>query len=276
MPDTKLILAIPQGTITATSLGIEGFARHRSPGSGKHFQGRKVYVELAVTGDRPAFPFLDEGGWRDADGDTAAALAAVGEGKRTKTALSNNAFSCTPLAGYERVHVVKTGGDVLALENGGELHRFETQACEEGMAPDDVARAVGLPAPGQRQPRLYMVVCPVELLVFSNLTPEEYAWYATHRPGKVFRQVVFTELKTEQTQLAAHSRFVDARNELRKAPDKKTKTVVTDDCLNEVPFAAWVGHGRPEAGGLYLADRERIGVWRFPAEIPHAWERASG
>lgn len=276
MADCKLILTIPQGAITATSLGVEGLARHRSPGSGKHFHGRKVLAELGLDAGQPDFAFLDEGGWRDAQGDTRAALAAVTGGKRTKTALSNNAFSCTPLEAYRKLYLAKTGGEVMELSDGIELHRFASQSCEEGMAPADVARAAGLPDPGRRHPRLYLVMCPVELLLFSNLTPEEYAWYATNRPGKVFRQVVFAELKADQPQLAAFSRFADARDELAASPAKKTKTVVSDDCLNMVPFESWLGYDQPNEGGLYMADRERIGVCQFPAEIPRAWERAAG
>jgi hypothetical protein len=276
MADTQLILTVPQGQITATSLGVEGLARHRSPGSGKHFQGRKVLVELAHTGTAADFNYLDEGGWRDQTGDTAAALRAVAEGKRTKTALSNNAFSCTPLEAYRRVYLVKTGGEVLELEDGVELHRYASHECGDEMSPADIGRAAGLTTSTSRRPRLYLVICPVELLIFSNLTPEEYAWYATHRPGKVFRQVMFTELKTDQPHLAARSRFVDARAELESNPAKKTKTVVTDDCINEVPFGNWLGYDHPDQSGLYTADRERIGIWRLPAEIPRVWERAAG
>jgi hypothetical protein len=276
MAETQLILTIPQGQITATSLGVEGLARHRSPGSGKHFLGRKVLVELALSAGGIDFQYLDEGGWRDVQGDSAAALATVAEGKRTKTALSNNAFSCTPLDAYQRVFLVKTGGEVLELDEGLELHRFNSHHCQEEMSPAEIGRVAGLPAPGQRWPRLYLVISPVELLLFSNLTPEEYAWYATHRPGKVFRQMVFTELRTEQPHLAARSRFVDARDELDANPTKKTKTVVSEDCINQVPFHTWLGYERPEEGGLYVADRDRIGVWRLPAEVPRVWERAAG
>lgn len=276
MAETQLILTVPQGHITATSLGVEGLARHRSPGSGKHFQGRKVFAELAMAGDRIDFQFLDEGGWRDVQGDTEAAIAAIADGKRTKTALSNNAFSCTPLEAYQRVYLVKTGGEVLELEEGVELHRFATHESHEEMSPAEIAKAAGLGTPGQRRPRLYLVICPVELLIFSNLTPEEYAWYATHRPGKIFRQVMFTELKTEQPQLAARSRFVDAREELEANPAKKTKTVVSEDCINEIPFQSWLGYEQTDQSGLYTADRDRIGVWRLPREIPRSWERAAG
>jgi len=277
MADVNLILTIPQGAMTATSLGIEGLARHRSPGSGKHFRGRKVYVDLALTADgQPDFEYLDEGGWRDTLGDTRKALATVTDGKRTKTALSNNAFSCTPLSAYRRCFLVKTGGEVLELEPDVELHRFADHTCLESMSPGDVARAVGRPEPAVRKPRLYLVLSPVELVILSNLTPEEYAWYATHRPGKMFRQVVFTELRADQTQLAALSRYVDARQELEQQPAKKTKTVVSEDCLNQVPFENWLGFSHEERHALYAANRERIGVWRFPVEIPRLWERAAG
>jgi hypothetical protein len=278
MSETHLILSIPHGVITATSLGIEGLAWHRSPGSGKHFKGRKLFVELAVSDGKPAFQYLDEGGWRDTAGDTARALAAAAAGKRTKTALSNNAFSCTPIDAYRRIYLVKTGGEVMELEAAGLQHAFTTHECGEEMSPAQVGAAAGVPEPGSRKRRLYLVMCPIQLLLVSNLTPVEYAWYATHRPGKVFRQVVFTELQTEQTHLAAQSRFTDARLELEVQPEKKTKTIVSDDCMNEVTYQSWVGYDRSAHadGGLWVADRNHLGLWRFPQEIPLAWERAVG
>jgi len=210
-------------------------------------------------------------------GDTQTALDAMAQaGKRTKTALSNNAFSCTPLDAYRRCHLVKTGGEVMALDAAVDLHRFPDADCREEMAPDDIAAAVGLSAPPQRKPRLYLVISPVQLVLLSNLTPEEYAWYATHRPGKVFRQVLFAEIGAEPKALAAHSRFADARLQLEKDPAKKTKTVVAEDCMSQVPFHTWIGYRDRDRGGLYMADRTRIGAWRFPAEIPLAWERAAG
>ena len=276
MPEINLVLSIPQGAITATSIGISGLARHTSPGSGKHFKGRKLFVDLAIKDGRPDFEYLDEGGWRDAGGDTASALAAASTGKRTKTALSNNAFSCTPIKAYRRVFLVKTGGEVMELENGGQIHAFKSSSCGEEMSPAEVASAAGSPEPAMRDRRLYLVMCPIQLLLLSNLTPIEYAWYATHRPGKVFRQVVFTELHTEQLQLAAQSRFSDARQELESQPDKKTKTIFSGDCMNEVPFHTWLGYGQGRECGLYVADQGRIGLWHYPAEIPVSWDRSIG
>lgn len=276
MPDLRLVLSIPQGGITATSLGIQGLARHRSPGSGKHFRGRKLFVDLAVSNGRPDFEYLDEGGWRDAMGDTVSALAAAAAGKRTKTALSNNAFSCTPIKAYRSLFLVKTGGEVLELAPGEQLHTFSSSQCREEMSPAEVAVAAGSPDQDQRQRHIYLVMCPIQLLLVSNLTPVEYAWYATHRPGKVFRQVVFSELHTEQSHLAAQSRFSDARHELEIQPDKKTKTIVSDDCMNEVPFHTWMGYRQRSEGGIYVADQDHMALWRFPEEIPSSWEKPIG
>ncbi len=276
MPDIHLVLSIPQGVITATSLGIEGLAQHHSPGSGKHFKGRKLFVELAIKDRRPDFNYLDDGGWRDAHRDTISALAATDSGNRTKTALSNNAFSCTPIEAYNRIFLVKTGGKVMELENGGQLHVFKSSNCHEGMSPSEVAVAAGTPDQTTRQSHLYLVMSPIQLLLVSNLTPIEYAWYATHRPGKIFRQMIFTELQTEQHKLAAQSRFTNARHDIATQPDKKTKTIVSGNCINEVPFQTWFGYGQQAAGGLYAADQAQIGLWRFPDEIPRAWDRARG
>ena len=82
MSQAKLVLSLPQGIITATSLAVNEFALHRSPGSGKYFDGRSLLVDLAVEGGKPAFQFNDEGGWRDANADASAALEAAQAGKR--------------------------------------------------------------------------------------------------------------------------------------------------------------------------------------------------
>lgn len=276
MAEVNLVLSIPQGAITATSLGIDGLARHRSPGSGKHFKGRKLLVDLKVKDLKPDFEFLDEGNWRDAASDAEAALKAAASGNRTKTALSNNAFSCTPVHAYNRMYLAKTGGEVMETEYHGRLHTYQGHDCHEEMSPSEVASEAGIPDEKERSPRLYLVMCPIELLLVSNLTPIEYAWYATHRPGKIFRQVVFTELQTEQTHLAAQSRYRDARMEIEADPDKKTKTVVGDDCMGEIPFHTWLGYSRDSNSGIYVADSEHIALWRFPEELPASWERAQG
>jgi hypothetical protein len=276
MDGVNLILTLPHGVVTATSLGIEGFARHRSPGSGKHFSGRTVLADLRVEGGKPGFRYLEEGGWRDAFGDSAAALEAVQfAGSRTKTALSNHAFSCTPLSAWQACYLVKTGGEALTLNPPKPLLSFGTHDCSPRMTSEQVARAIGRPAE-PRVPRLYLVIAPVELVMMSNLTPEEYAWYATHRPGKVFRQVLFTELRSDPTHIAAASRFEVAREELREKPVKKTKTIVMEGCMERIPFSEWRGYLAGEAGGLYSADREGVSLWQFPGRLPVAWRTAEG
>lgn len=275
MNEVNLVLTIPHGSLIATSLGIPGLAWHLSPGSGRHFRGRSVFVDLAVSGGKPAFSFLEEGGWRDASGDTEDALASVAAGKRTKTALSNNAFSAVPIEAYRTCSLVKTEGQLATMEPAVELVRFGDAACSEEMTPSQVAAAIGQPEPAKRKPRLYAILAPIELLMITNLTPAEYAWYATRRRGKVFRQVCFAELTADQTQLAAHSRFEEARTDLLSNPTKKTKSITVEGLLNEVPFRDWVGYRRDADGGLYVGDRSRLVLFRFPEVLPDKWEKAS-
>jgi len=270
-----LILSIPQGIITATSLGIPGFARHRSPGSGKYFHGRSIFFDLVIDDTTPSFQYLDEGGWRDGMRDTVDALQGCREGKRTKTALSSNGFSCTPVDALSDCYLIKTGGQILAMKDRERLAQFESHGCHEGMTPDAVAEAVGI-VPPERRTHLYMIISPVEFIVLSSLTAVEYAWYATHRPGKIFRQVAFTELLVDQTHLAAESRYMDARNLLVQDPRKKTKTILTEDCINRVPFSSWAGYHDSRRGGIYVGDRTHVSLWRFPSERDPGWERAKG
>lgn len=273
MKQLNLVLTLPHGSVVATSLGVEGLAWHRSPGSGKHFRGRSVLVDLAVNGDGLGFDYLDEGGWRDAKADTRAALAAALEGKRTKTALSNGGFSVVPISAYRSVSLVKTSSKALALSAPETLARFTNHVCHSELSTDEVAKAAGLAVPTERQPRLYLVLAPVEFLLLSNLTPAEYVWYATHRSGKQFRQVMFTEVNGDFEPRLAESVFQGARRELEDQK-KKTKTLLTGDCLNDVPFSQWAGYAS-QTGGIYVGDRDQAQVWRFPS-IPATWERAEG
>jgi hypothetical protein len=277
MKPTNLVLAVPQGSITATSLDVEGFAQHRSPGAGRYFEGKAIYVQLALADSKPAFRFADEGGWRDPAADTEYALSAVADGrKRTKTALSNAAFSITPIEAYAGVWLAKTGGQILQLGRPAELLRYASHSYRwgHGLSSDEVAKAAGSQVPGSRRPRLYMVLAPIELVVLSNLTPEEYGWYATHRPGKLFRQVMFTELSATGRGLVADSVYEDAQAELVKQPSKKTKTVYAGNALNRVPYQSWAGYQDGRSGGLYVGDRERLALCGFPQTRPTAWDRA--
>ncbi len=275
MNTPKLIISLPYDMCTATSLGVDGLAGHNSPGSGQVFHSRAIFVDLKLDKGKPGFTFRDEGGWRDAKADTETALAEC-ETKRTKTALSNSAFNVVPMDAFESVSLVKTGGHVLTLESAGELFRFRNHAWRLNMSPDDLAEAAGLPRQPSRQPRCYMVFAPVELVILSNLTPEEYAWYATHRAGKLFRQVMFTEIKPNLRDLAAEQTVDEARDALSRSPSKKTKTVFHGSAIDKVPFTAWIGFGANDQGGLYCADRDHLRLWRFPAKIPSSWAKADG
>ncbi len=276
MSQAQLIMTLPHGNVTATNLGVDGLAKRRSPGSGKHFRGRSIMVELACDGEKPDFAYLDEGGWRNPGADSVQALAGAKSGSRTKTALSNDAFNCVPLSAYRGCCLVKTGGESLAMGAPKQLASYSSHDCHERMDSDEIARVIGQPAPAQRKPRLYMVVAPVQFIMLSNLTPAEYAWYATHRPGKIFRQVMFAELGHEELHMAAESRFQDAKRELLENATKKTKSIVFEDCLNQIPYQHWIGYHQKAEGGLYVADRSQLLLYPFPSAVSHAWEKAEG
>jgi len=81
MSNVNLVLSLPNSAITATRLGVSGFVWHRSPGTSGKYHGRSVLADLALKDGYPAFAFLNEGGWRDADADTRLALDAARAGK---------------------------------------------------------------------------------------------------------------------------------------------------------------------------------------------------
>lgn len=275
MSNVNLVLSLPSGVITATSLGVSGLAWHRSPGTSGKFHGHSVLVDLALQDGHPAFQFMDEGGWRDAQADTIHALDAIRTGKRTKTALSNAAFNCTPLSAYRHVSLAKTSGALLELLPGERIAQFKGAGSAENLSPDQVASTAGLPTLTERRAHFYLVISPVEMLVLSNLNPAEYVWYATHRSGKIFRQMLFAELSHHIRDVAARETFETALKELAESPNKKTKTVASGECFARVPYTGWKGYREDVMGGLYGGDREGAYLWRFPKEIPHAFERAN-
>ena len=275
MSEVNLVLSLPTEVITATSLGVPGLAWHHSPGTAGKFHAHSVLADLALENGKPAFKYLDDGGWRNALSDTCMALDAARSGKRTKTALSNAAFNCTPLSAYRRVYLAKTSGTLMELEPGEQIARFGGGGSAESLSPDQVAAAAKLPAVQTRQIHYYLVISPVEMLLLSNLTPAEYVWYATHRSGKVFRQVLFADLRRQMHDLAARDVFETAMRELTEKPMKKTKTIMLGECFARVPYADWKGYGEDAVGGLYGGDRDGAFLWRLPKEIPHAFERAS-
>jgi hypothetical protein len=276
MSTVNLLLSLPVGSITATSLSVEGFALHRSPGSGKYYQGRSILISLALKEGGPNFQYLDEGGWRDVRKDTGEAIQGALRGKRTKTALSNSGFNCTPISAYQDIYFSKTGGPILRMTRG-EKASFRESPCDEEMTPDEISAAIGQPRQKTRKPRLFMIIAPTDFLVLSSLTPAEYAWYATHRPGKVFRHIMFAELdepKVGHAFLVAEEIYREAYSELTGNTRKKTKTIVNGDCMNRIPFRTWIGYDREAAGGLYVGDKESVEIWSFPEKIPRSWERS--
>lgn len=84
-----------------------------------------------------------------------------------------------------------------------------------------------------------------DLVIFSNLTPEENAWCATHRHGKIFRQMMFTKISSERPQIAIQSRCAEARRELEEKMAKKTKAIVFGDRLNQILFQDWIDYRHP-------------------------------
>lgn len=275
MSEINLVLDLPSAMITATSLGLAELAWHRSPGTSSKYHGRSIMVDLAVKDNAPDFEFLDDGGWRDANADAKYALSVVNEKKKTKTALSNNAFSVTPFSAFNSVNLCKSSGALMEMSPREDLATFTEHTKAGRLTPDEIAEAAGLPKQESRTPRLYLVIAPVELLILSNLTPEEYVYYSTHRPGKVFRQVVFTEIARHSDDLAARVMFELANKTLAENPDKKTKTISQVEGFRRMPFSGWKGYCQGVEGGLYGGDCNNAYFWSFPDKIPQDWERSN-
>ncbi|MGC4113839.1 MAG: hypothetical protein QM765_04120 [Myxococcales bacterium] len=87
---------------------------------------------------------------------------------------------------------------------------------------------------------------------------------------------MFTELRADQAHLAAEAVFDSAREELSQKGNKKTKTIVTGESLNRVPFSAWTGYLKGAQGGLYVGDSKKVQLWKLPETLNRAWDKAHG
>lgn len=161
--------------------------------------------------------------------------------------------------------LVKTSAKALSLSGPEKVATFTNHVCDSDLSTDEVSKAAGLPVPAQRLPRLYLVLAPVEFLILSNLTPEEYLWYSTHRAGNMFRQVMFTEV------LPTSSRAWPKASTRAPCASWKTSARRPRPCCRATASttcrsASGWGYAS-QSGGLYVGDRNHAMLAALP---PHS------
>src|SRR5512136_807790 len=227
------LILFPNEALVASQLTPEEFGQHYSIGSARHFMGKVIFAEVDIN-YRHELLRIDE--YLKLTGSSE-----LKRPKRTKFVQSYRVLECIDLSALQKLYLVHTDGGVLGL---------------------DVAEQ---PTYHDHHIRLYQEICPLRLLVASNLDPSQFGHYITQETwSKGAPKIFFTQYDIDVEQTVANNEvhafnmgplpnvnptnLPTALSELKEDPKKKTKTVSLNPNLDFVSYKAikhgfWFAHG---------------------------------
>ncbi len=250
------LILYPNEALVASQLSPEAFAKHYSVGSPRHFMGKVVFAEVDVN-------------YRDPDDylrvDEYLRQTEKPDGpKRTKFVKSYRVLEHIDLSALQCLYLVTTDGAVLGLDKSPE------------------------PVDTEPRVRVYQELCPLQLLVASNLVPHQFGCYITEESWSKGAPKIFfcqydidVEAVVENNQVAGFhmgplpnvnpTNLPTALRELQHNPDKRTKTISLNPNLDAMSYKAI----QP---GFWFADAVSTVFYRMPTmdelhEQHYAWWR---
>lgn len=252
------LILFPNEALVASQLTPEEFGKHYSIGSPRHFTGKVIFVEIDIK-FRHEYLQID-----DALKNTESGIP--GRPKRTKFAKSYRVLEHVDFSALEKLFLVTTDGAVLGLD--------------KDKHPADYGR--------QSRIRLYQEICPLRLLVASNLDPRQFGRYITEESlAKGAPKIFFTTYDIDVAATVADNEvhafhmgplpnvnptnLPTALKELQEDPTKKTKTVSLNPNLDFVSYKA-IKHG------FWFSDTQDTVFYRMPSldelhDKHYAWWR---
>ena len=229
------LILFPNEALVASQLTPEEFGSHYSIGSSRHFTGKVIFAEVNID-FRHEFLRID-----DYLKETESGIP--GRPKRTKFVKSYRVLEHVDLSALEELYLVTTDGAVLGLEK----HEQPTDYGDQSRI------------------RLYQEICPLRLLVASNLGPQQFGHYITGETwSKGAPKIFFTKYDIDVAAMVANNEvrgfnmgplpnvnptnLPTAFKELQEDPSKKTKTVSLNPNLDFVSYKA-IKHGFWFSGG---------------------------
>ena len=156
------MILFPNEALVASQLSPEEFGKHYSIGSPRHFMGKVIFAELDIN-YRDDYFRMDE---------FLAQTEADGRPKRTKFVKSYRVLEHVDFSALQKLYVVTTDGAVLGLDTSHE----QAQWGQSGRV------------------RVYQEICPLRLLVASNLNPPDFGRYITEETwSKGAPKIFFTQ-----------------------------------------------------------------------------------
>jgi hypothetical protein len=222
------LILFPNEALVASQLTPEEFGQHYSIGSLRHFTGKVIFAEVNINFRHESLKIdeylkLTESG-------------IPGRPKRTKFVKSYRVLEHIDFSALEKLYLVTTDGGVLGLDKSEQ--------------PADY---------GTHRIRLYQEICPLRILVASNLEPRQFGHYITVESwSKGAPKIFFTnyDIDVEETVTSNEVRAFNmgplpnvnptnlptALKELMEDPKKRTKTVSLNPNLDFVSYKI-IKHG---------------------------------
>jgi len=217
------LILYPNEALVASQLTPEEFGRHYAIGSARHFMGKVIFAEVDIN-FRHAYLRIEEQLKNTESG-------IPGRPKRTKFVRSYRVLEHIDFSALQKLYLVTTDGGVLGLD--------------QAKDPSD---------PGSpNRVRLYQEICPLQLLVASNLDPRHFGRYITEESwSKGAPKIFFTKYDIDVAKTVADNavhafnmgplpnvnptNLPTALKELQEDPTKKTKTVSLNPNLDFVSY----------------------------------------
>lgn len=250
------LILFPNEALVASQLTPEEFGKHYSIGSPRHFTGKVLFVEVDISFRHPYLK-IDEY-------LKVTQSPIPGRPKYTKFVKSYRVLEHVDHAALQKLYLVTTGGGVLGLERSEEPEELEHQKVVH----------------------LYQEICPLRILVASNLSPRQFGQYITGETWskgapKIFYTKYDIDVEATINEVRAYNmgplpnvnptNLPTALKELREDPSKKTKTVSLNPNLDYMSYKS-IGTG------FWFSGDQRTVFYRMPSleelkEKHNAWWR---
>lgn len=249
------MILYPNEALVASELDPEAFGKHYSIGSPKHYVGKVIFAEIDLNFRNDYFA-IDEMLEQTTSGKP-------GVPKRTKFISSYRVLEHVDLNAIKKLYLVTVDGQVLGIEPQLE---YKVSHKEDRI-------------------RVFMEICPINLLVASNLTPPSFAYHVVKEvKGKSAPKLFFTQLDIDVQSLLEAELFVApipnvnpshlkaCIQELKDNPKKRTKTISLFSNFDNISYAK-IRHG------YWISNGEEMLFFKMPSpeeleRINYSWYRS--
>ncbi len=249
------LILYPNEALVASQLSPDEFGQHYAVGSSKHFSGKVIFAEIDINFRNEYFQ-IDQYLERTDSG-------VPGVPKKTKFIKSYRVLEHIELSAFQNLYLVTVDGQVLGLEKTQDFARFHQP----------------------KRIRIYQEICPLQLLVASNLDPVQFSGYITKETeSKGAPKLFFTQYNVEVEDVMKHRQArplptsplpnVNPTNlnvallELAGDPTKRTKTISLNEIFDRISYSK-IKHG------FWLADEKDLLFYAMP-EVQELEEKHYG